>query len=137
MLEIHAVDPCHRGGHRQDGGPGGELAGDPGLLRLSCHQARLEREGQHLAQGLDLLLHPPDVVRDVAEERLHRGIDPGQPRLLEAPADLHERDGRIAQAQEIAAELVEPPHMHWPAASARMPSSISSTSSWIVSITGM
>ncbi len=85
-LDVHAVDAGRGGGICLDGGPGRDF----GLLRLTGHQAGLEGEGQHLPQGLDLLLDPADEVRD---ERLQGAIDA---RLLRTPADLHEPDSRLA-----------------------------------------
>ena len=39
----------------------------PGLLGLAGHQPRLEGEGQHLAQAVDLFLQAQHVIGDVAE----------------------------------------------------------------------
>ena len=58
--------------------------------------------------------------------------------MLQPPADIDQRHDGVAQAQEIAAEHVEALDV---GAGQRLAagrvSSISSTSAWIVSITGM
>ena len=60
------------------------------LLRLSGHQACLEGEGQHLAQGVDVLLHAPDMVGDIAKQRLHLGVDGQRFGMLQPVANIDE-----------------------------------------------
>jgi hypothetical protein len=71
VLEVHAGDG---GRHCENGRPGGELAGDGVLLHLAGHQARLEGEGQHLAQRVDVLLDAADMVADVADATAQRSL---------------------------------------------------------------
>ena len=66
-----------------------------------------QTEAKHLAQGIDLLLYAPDVVRHVPEERLHVRINRDHLGVLELAADLDERHDGIAQAQQIAPKEVE------------------------------
>jgi hypothetical protein len=84
------------------------LRRDLGLLSLSGHQARFEGEGQHLAQGFDLFLHPPDMVGHIAELVPHHIIDHEMLGMLQPPADIDQRQDRVAQAQQIAPQRVEP-----------------------------
>src|SRR5471030_2804860 len=107
VLEIHAVDARDRGGHRQDRGPGGELAGDRVLLRLARHQARLEGEGQHLAQRVDVFLDAADMVADVAEQRLHLRLDQQVVGMFQPAADVDQWHHRLAQPQQLAAQDIE------------------------------
>ncbi len=108
MLEIHAVDAGNRGRHGENGGPGGELAGDVRLLHLSDHQPRLEREGEHLTQSVDLRLDTENMVGDVAEVRLHHRIDWHHIGVLDPAAHVDQRPRRIAQPQQIAAQQIQP-----------------------------
>ena len=55
-LEVHPVDACYGGGHGKDRRPSRQPACNMGLLSLPRHEAGLERERQHLAERLDLLL---------------------------------------------------------------------------------
>jgi hypothetical protein len=54
VLEVHPVEPRDRGRHRQDRGLARQLPADHALPGLLGEQARLEREGQHLAQRLKI-----------------------------------------------------------------------------------
>jgi hypothetical protein len=95
------------GRNGKNGRPCGEPACDFRLLSLTCHETGLERECQNLAKGLDLFLNSPDMIGHIPEERLHRGINPRQSRLFKPSAYLHQGDSSVAQAQEVAPELVE------------------------------
>ena len=54
---------------------------------------------------------PVHVVGDVPEQGLHLGVDRQRFGALQAPANLDQRHRRVAQAEEVAAEVVEALHL--------------------------
>jgi len=47
----------------------------------------------------------------MAQERGHRGRDLEEPWVFRVAASLQQRNGGVAQGQEIPAGFIEPPHM--------------------------
>src|SRR6266478_2903789 len=108
VLEVHAVDSGDRGRDRDDGKPRGQFFGDRGFLSLTDQKARFEGKCKNLSKRVDLLLNCPDVVRDVAEQRLHGGPHHRQVVMLKPAANLHQGPDRVSQAQQVASQQIKP-----------------------------
>jgi hypothetical protein len=70
----------------------------PRFLSLTDQKARLKGKCKDLSKRVDLLLNRPDVVCDVAEQRLHGGPHHRQIVMLKPAADFHQGADRISQA---------------------------------------
>jgi hypothetical protein len=88
--------------------PGSEPLGDGGLLGLADQKACFEGEREDLAKRVDLLLNRPDMIRHVAEQRLHGWTHHRQIVMFEPAADLDQRPDRVSQAQDVAPQPIKP-----------------------------
>ena len=91
VLEVHSIDAGDRRWHSQNSRPCGEPARDGGLLGLPDHQTRFKSERKHFAEGINLFLHAIDMIRHIAEERLHLLVNRHDFGMLQASADLRQR----------------------------------------------
>src|SRR5574337_2102062 len=106
--EIHPVDAGDRRRHRENGRPGGELAGDDALALLLEKVRRLEYRGEDFPQAPDPRLDAPHMVEHVVKVGAHVLIERGQRKMGELVAHLVHRPQHALEPDEFSAQRKEP-----------------------------
>ena len=109
VLEVHPVDAGHRGGQRQDRGPGRDLPHVLVLAQRDLGEVRREDVRQQGVRGVHVLAGPVGLVDEVAEPPGLLRREAGAALVGELSDGVGQRADRPTKAEHLAVELVDPP----------------------------
>src|ERR671922_2482062 len=108
VLEVHAVDAGQHGGNGEDGDDRGNAPDVVILLHGDLREVRLEDAREQVAVAVELLVHPDQVVVDVAEVGAHLRVNLLVVALREPVDRLHQRRRGAVELEHLALQPVDP-----------------------------